>query len=273
MVTAEKRNGTTHEVATRVVALVGTAGSSRDLVHEQGDDVELWGLNASYTWMPRWDRWFEMHDRGKYDHFVGEHLAWLQAAECPVYMVQHYADIPHSQAFPVERATQNGRFRSLFTSSVAYMLGLAVAEGFQEIRLCGIDMAMESEYAHQRAACEYWIGVAEGLGIKVTIPDVSPIGKAALYGHGSPDTNRMILDWTDRMETERIRRHEDFMTKAYSLSYEARVELKAGTFQDPAKVTEFIEGLQEFIDTSRANQAAVEGAIQLLQKMQRQDGG
>lgn len=232
------------ETKTKVVAIVGTATSSRELVHQQGDDVEIWGLNASYDWMPRWSRWFEMHDRERYDHIQGTHLAWLQAATFPVYMVQHYEDIPASVPFPIGKATQGGRFRALFTSSVAYMLGLAIAEGFQEIRLCGVDMAMDSEYAYQRSACEYWLGVADALGVKVVIPSVSPIGKAPLYGIQSPDTDRMLIDWRDRLENERLRKFQDYLTTIHSVTDEFRI-----------------------------NMGAIEGALQANEKMKRQDGG
>jgi hypothetical protein len=274
MVAAPSRNGhkaVEDAVATRIVVLAGTATSSRDLVHQQPADAEVWGLNASYTWMPRWSRWFEMHDRDRYHHIQGEHLDWLRAQTCPIYMPRRYEDIPASVAYPLEWVTQGGRFRPLLTSSIAYMIALAVAEGFDEIRFAGIDMAMDSEYAYQRAACEYWIGVAEALGRKVVIPGNSPIGKAPLYGQEAPSNERMLLDWKDRMATERLRKYEDFLTKAYQIAYEARVEDKAGQFT-PEKVTAFVEGLQEFVDEARANLAAVEGASQLLVKMQQQDG-
>lgn len=213
-------------VATKTVALVGTASSSRDLVNEQGTDVEVWGLNASYSWMPRWDRWFEVHSRQRYDHIAGDHLKKLQEMTCPVYMAEAYDDIPAAVQFPLVDVLQ-GRFRPLFTSSVAYMLALAVYEGFEEIRLCGIDMALDSEYAYQRAACEYWIGVAEALGRRVVIPASSPIGKAPLYGVEAPAAARMVTDWKERVNNQRVTEYEEFFTEVFHKFDEFRMKVAA----------------------------------------------
>jgi len=229
-------------VLTKTVAMVGTATSSRDLVNEQEEHVEVWGLNASYSWMPRWSRWFEVHDRDRYAHFEGDHLAWLQAQTCPIYMQKHYDDIPASVAYPYD-FVQQGRFRSLFTSSVAYMLALAIAEGFEEIRLCGIDMALDSEYAFQRSACEYWIGIAEALGVKVVIPPSSPIGKAPVYGRDALELERSVADWQPRLQIDRLSKYETFL-----------------------------EELHGKIEDLRTNLAGVAGAEQLLQLMKKQDG-
>lgn len=240
---AATRNGHHAEApAATVVYLVGTATSSRDLVNDAPEDAEVWGLNASYDWMPRQTRWFEMHDRARFDHFQESHIAALKALECPIYMVKHYEDIPNSIPYPLAEVTQGGRFRSLFTSSVSYMIAMAVAEGFQEIRFAGIDMAMDSEYAYQRSACEYWIGVADALGLKVIIPESSPIGRAPLYGQEVPQIDRSIVDWKDRIANEKLRKYERFITE-----------------------------LHQLLDENRMDFAAVEGARQVLEKMGKQD--
>lgn len=212
------------EVAVKAVALVGTATSSRDLVNEQPPEVEVWGLNMSYEWMPRWDRWFEMHDRTRYSFIEGDHLEWLKACDCPVYMAERYADIPQSVRYPIEHVTQEGRFRPLFTSSIAYMIAMAIAEGFTEIRFCGIDMSMDSEYAYQRAACEYWIGIAEALGITVVIPPSSPIGKAPLYGRQTSETDRLFRDWIDDFTAGRLSQYQTFITELYQKLDEFRMK-------------------------------------------------
>ena len=48
-------------------------------------------------------------------------------------------------------------------------------------------MAMETEYATQRPSCEYLLGMAEGRGIEIVIPDSSEILKSSfLYGVEEP---------------------------------------------------------------------------------------
>ena len=186
-----------HEVKRRIVAICGTAGSSRAEIMAQPAEVELWGLNLSYLWMPRWDRWFELHDPTIYTGVFSEaHRAWLRAADVPVYMQQRHEDIPSSVAFPADAVTEAGALRPYLTSSIAYMLALAVHEGVDEIRLLGANMATGSEYAYQRAACEYWIGVAEARGIRVYLPANCPLTKGPRYGAvgASGDLVRGIVD-------------------------------------------------------------------------------
>ena len=68
-------------------------------------------------------------------------------------------------------------------------------ERIGQIGLWGVDMAQHgvkqghagwftSEYARQRPSVEYWLGVAEGMGIDVTVPDESDILKCSvIYGY------------------------------------------------------------------------------------------
>ena len=78
-----------------------------------------------------------------------------------------------------------------FQSSIAYALALAIAEittsrkvldgtiipSFCEISLYGVDVSPDEEWAYQRANIEYLIGIARGIGIKVTIPESSALCK------------------------------------------------------------------------------------------------
>ena len=48
-------------------------------------------------------------------------------------------------------------------------------------------MAVGSEWQNQRPSCEYFIGMAEGMGIKVTIPDEADLLKTRfIYGFEEP---------------------------------------------------------------------------------------
>ena len=63
------------------------------------------------------------------------------------------------------------------------MLAHAICEGATELHVYGVDMAQSTEYSAQRPSCEFWLGFAEALGIKVYIPDTSDLLKCAfLYG-------------------------------------------------------------------------------------------
>jgi hypothetical protein len=85
-----------------------------------------------------------------------------------------------------------------FTNTIAYMIGLAIALGAEEIGIYGVDMALGSEYGHQRPSCEYLIGLARGMGIRVHVPATCDLLKTPyLYAFGQADA------WTVRMEAKR----------------------------------------------------------------------
>jgi len=130
------------------LAIVGFAGTTRDLAPFDDDEYEIWGLNEEYNydWMKRFDRWFQIHPRwdftrtGNMNHF--NHPNWLygesdtcmrcegngylthvqtkkhiDCPECkntgkykvpayrkklPIYMQQHWDDIPNSIPYPLD---------------------------------------------------------------------------------------------------------------------------------------------------------------------------
>ena len=69
-------------------------------------------------------------------------------------------------------------------------------QGYKTIGLCGVDIALdgvtgETEYAHQRPSVEYYIGLAEGRGIEIVIPEVSELLRCGyLYGWDNPSVGR-----------------------------------------------------------------------------------
>jgi hypothetical protein len=78
-------------------------------------------------------------------------------------------------AYPFDQvAATTGAY---WNSSIAYMLALAIHEGAEEIAIYGVDMKGDDEYGYQKPNMEYLIGLAIGRGIKVTIPDASPLLK------------------------------------------------------------------------------------------------
>jgi hypothetical protein len=98
-----------------------------------------------------------------------------------------------------------------FTNSISYLIALAIYElkGVEQgsiIGLWGVDMAQQglqsgsvagwftSEYARQRPSVEYWLGIAEGLGIKIHVPDQSDILKTAcIYGYQHTDAFKKFV--------------------------------------------------------------------------------
>ena len=77
-----------------------------------------------------------------------------------------------------------------FSCSLAYAIPHATWEGFTEIDIYGANMIDPDEYSHERPGVEYWIGRAQGAGVKVNVfGRESAIMKTMdkkLYGYGYP---------------------------------------------------------------------------------------
>lgn len=166
------------------VAIVGFAPSSMTDVRALfGDpEFEIWGLNQLYVAFPaiveHATRWFQMHHRHSYDQAVRDHKHhdWLaQQTKFPIYMQQQEPTIPMSVPFPWQEIIQ--AYGDYFTNSISWQIALAIYEGFEVIHIYGVDMAQDEEYVEQRPSCEYFIGLARGLGIKVYVPAKSDLLK------------------------------------------------------------------------------------------------
>ena len=165
------------------VAIVGFAQSSMALAPFNDPTWSIWAMNQLYRKIPRADRWFEIHTN--WDEHVVEgtdHQKWLADAPIPIYMVDRIPGIPNSVRFPLERVMRGNV--DYFTSSVAFMLALAIEEGFTEIGLWGIDLIVGDEYFYQKSCAEFWIGVAHGKGVTITLPRTTALCKQShRYGY------------------------------------------------------------------------------------------
>lgn len=168
----------------------------------------VWSLSRMYTGIPRWDAWFEIHPYDRLcERLDGEtpkpaqerqradYHRWLSVNHGkPIFMQEVHPAVPSSVKYPLEMIKQTFP-HPYFTNTVGYMLAYACAmrvahpeDGPKEIGIWGIDMATEEEYQTQRPGVEYWVGVAVGLGIRVTIPEVSDLVKSrVLYGWGNDE--------------------------------------------------------------------------------------
>ena len=203
------------EKGTKRVAIIGFCQDSREWTPYEDSSLECWGLNRGYVFQRRADRWYDMHSKEiRYcEHRrPGKHTEWLKAFKGPVYMHQPDPEIPNSVAYPLAevaheiagnlyRQDKDGNLTSAenepyLTSSIAQEIAHAITEGYDEIRLYGIDLNTDSEYAWQKPGVEYLLGVAAGRGIKVVLPDCCPLLKGRIYGRGflSPEGERMSLD-------------------------------------------------------------------------------
>lgn len=211
------------------VAIVGFASSYIQAPY-QDSSIEIWGMNELWKYLSRWDRWFELHPRDVFakegDRNQEAHEAWLmqQGTDRPIYMLQHFEDIPGSVPYPLAEMT--GRFfpdspGGYWTSSISFMLALAIAEGFEWIGLYGIDLASDVEYANQRAAAEYLIGVARGMGVTVVIAPGSALLKSpSIYGYDQKPGRRnrpLSRAWLETRLAELRQKHEKTLDILHTL--------------------------------------------------------
>ncbi len=178
------------------VAICGFAESYKTAPFDD-KSIEIWGLNELWKYLPRWNRWFELHDAEtlgvtKRDLSEGEqkrHLEWLKTPTNgrPIYMQPTFCDGRFPGAVPLPLEALIAKFGRYFTSSIGYMVALAILEDYDWIGLYGIDLASDVEYAQQRPNAEYLIGIARGMGKTVVVAEGSAILQAGhLYGYEQP---------------------------------------------------------------------------------------
>jgi len=209
--------------ASRRVAILGKAPDSLAQAPLQDKSWELWGLSNVYEMVPGLARSYELHDAETgLGRWHPKYIEWLQSghADFPVYMLQPDTRFPHCQVFPGPdimahfRAFNPPGHKLYVNNSVSWMILHALYEGVQELGLWGVNMAQsgpgeKSEFAHQRPSCEYWLGVAAGMGVKVHLPAESDLLKVgALYGYETHGAMRTKFDARHLELSERFKQTE-----------------------------------------------------------------
>ncbi len=172
----------------RKIAIIGWAGTSRDLAPWQDPTWERWGLNTMAQHLPyaqNMNRLYQLHDIDTVRADITEdpaYWAWMcQNQSIPIYMHFPQPEIPMAVQFPTEEILK--KYRNYLTNTVSWMIAHAIEEGAETIGVWGVDMAAASEYGGQRPSCEYFLGLAEGKGIEIVLPPESDLLRCtAQYG-------------------------------------------------------------------------------------------
>lgn len=165
----------------RKIAILGSAPSLEECPFT--DEWEYWSLssnigNPKLRRIP--DRWFELHtyhQLSKYDKHTDEEIAGIASKENMWMMFP----LGSAKQFPRESVLNLRSGLQYYTSSIAWVLGLAILEKPHFIGLWGVDCFLKDEYLRQRPCIENLIGFAQGKGIHIQIPHTSPLCKGALY--------------------------------------------------------------------------------------------
>lgn len=150
----------------------------------EDDTAQTWGMNDHILSRP-FDMLFEIHDI--YEMLLSDprgqrFLDRVNEMEIPILCQEHYDFIPTSEPYPVEEICNHFGI-DYFTSSIDYMLAYGIWKGIKKIDIYGVHVAGDTEWSHQKASLEFWIGVAIGRGIDIKIHGSPTILKTIYLGH------------------------------------------------------------------------------------------
>jgi hypothetical protein len=159
------------------IALLGSAPSSRMLAPFNDPSWEIWSCSPANMDLPRSDAFFEIHGPDtvlREPQYVDMGYIKYCQTHPRIYMQELRPEFPGAVKYPMEEMSK--RFGDYFwTSSLAYMLALAIDKKPEVIGLWGVDMQASDEWAHQRPGCHYFIQEALRAGIQVYVPMESDI--------------------------------------------------------------------------------------------------
>jgi hypothetical protein len=177
-------------------------GPSHTFADDLPDDIPVWTVNGE--WYKRHDAMFDMHPY--MDVVTSPRYKEYLEAKYPIYMLERYDDIPTSIEFPLEEMLDfvygnmcrgEDKIR-LMSSSLMYMVALAVWQGFDKIYCYGFEMQTSTEYQYQREGAYGILMWAAAQGVDVVLPPKSGLFPPGLYGY---EDFQMI----HRQELERMR--------------------------------------------------------------------
>ncbi len=198
----------------RKIAILGTAQSSIALAPYNDPSWEIWNIGANQIHGQRFDRWFELHTK---DVLLSakawdERLPFLKEAGDKLFIGHPCVseELPNARMYPLKDITDT--FGNYFTSTVAWMIALAIYEGVDQIGLWGVDMIGDLEYSYQRSGCEYMLGIAKGRGIKIVLPSQCPLLRAErMYGFEFTRLGSEISQMNEELDRKISQLDADYM--------------------------------------------------------------
>lgn len=95
--------------------------------------------------------------------------------------------LEHCTPYPLKEITEKYGVM-YFTNTICFMIALALYEGYDSIDLWGVNQAGKIEYINERRGVEFWLGLAAGMGTKISINGPSPLlHNPVVYGYKKPE--------------------------------------------------------------------------------------
>lgn len=152
------------------LSLVGKGSGWERAYKDARDGREIWCVSTIFAELQTVDlqpsRIFQLHEKELFE-------PWICDEQHRVVLVKDDPDFPRAMVLPHEKLI--GIFGARFSSTLAWMLGWALFDGFTDISIRGIHLGTNSEYFDQRDAFFWFIGLAQGKGIKINIDEDSGV--------------------------------------------------------------------------------------------------
>jgi|26BtaG_2_1085354.scaffolds.fasta_scaffold00283_26 hypothetical protein len=86
----------------------------------------------------------------------------------PIWSMRDYADCK----YPIDEIVAKLR-KKYFLNTISFMIALAIYEGYEKLKFFGIDQGPQWKYLAGKPYVMYWIGQADGRGIKTEHPPMT----------------------------------------------------------------------------------------------------
>ena len=177
------------------VILLGTAASLLDTPWNQNDKYDYWACGSVISHEVSKDKKidvvFELHPR---NYWMQEPVQKVFAdylkinPEVKVYMQYENTIIKNSETLPLDELKKmagHDLLAKYHTSTISYMVAMAIYKGYKRILLYGCHMSSEEEeYSLQRNAVEAWLCFGLGRGVDFWLtPQTDVMKNSSLYGY------------------------------------------------------------------------------------------
>lgn len=204
------------------VVLLGSDRQTMDIFSVSRRNSVLWCTRDMYGQIQIFDAWFELQSLEDVKSLaLGEdYLSWLANSDGSIYMQRQYESIPNSIEYPLTEMVHE--FGAYYLSPFSYMLALAIHSGFNEIEYCGPRISNTSGVAEPaaRANIEYFLGVARGRGIRIS---VSP---ESILLRNTPDSHRN-LKMVVRERLKNLRRSKKALRQRHGQLFLMRLQSRS----------------------------------------------
>lgn len=254
------------------IAICGFAASSTQLAPFDDPEWIICGINQLYRHIRRADAWFDIHSYWDEKEAMVEgtdHVKWCAEAPIPIVLIERDPRVPNAVRYPIERMTGKAPdsppwATDYFTSTISFMIAWAIDQGFKTIGLWGIDLIVGQEYFWQKACAEWWLGVANGLGIEIRLPHETALLKQAYrYGYErEPDYRPIKLSNMEHRLKAYRDEHQEALKKMYLLDGGVQALEKALLELDEAAIAKQVEAMQAERQATLKRLYTLDGAIQ-----------